>query len=326
VRFGWVVLLRESQALAGTPTQDRGFVSGNRFASTWFASLPVPLPRNYVQGIDTQRADLETGRASYLCGHWSLKGWWYYYIFGLLLKLPAGTLVLCALALLVGMLRLPNLNCWRDESVLLLPAVGILMLVSSQTGFSAHCRYVIPALPFLYVWAGRVACAAVGKAKAWSRVAIAALLSWTVFSSLAVYPHSLSYFNELVGGPLNGPSFLLGSNVDWGQDLLFLKQWLKQNPDARPFRLAYHGCVDPPALGLDFQGPTAGGFNQDLNGVPPGWYAVSVNCLFGDSMGHPRGAYTYFRRLRPAARAGYSIYIFWVRHDDRQNPAVRRFR
>lgn len=35
----------------------------NRFAGTWIGKLPVPLPANMVQGIDTQRYDFERGAA-----------------------------------------------------------------------------------------------------------------------------------------------------------------------------------------------------------------------------------------------------------------------
>jgi hypothetical protein len=48
------------------------------------------------------------------------------------------------------------------------------------------------------------------------------LVGWLVASSLWIYPHSLSYFNEAIGGPLNGAEHLLGSNLDWGQDLRYL--------------------------------------------------------------------------------------------------------
>jgi hypothetical protein len=51
------------------------------------------------------------------------------------------------------------------------------------------------------------------------------LICWTVSSSIWIYPHSLSYFNESIGGPLNGPDHLLGSNVDWGQDIRYLQWW-----------------------------------------------------------------------------------------------------
>ena len=50
----------------------------------------------------------------------------------------------------------------------------------------------------------------------------ATLACWYISSSLWVYPHSLSYFNESIGGPLNGPEHLLGSSVDWGQDELYV--------------------------------------------------------------------------------------------------------
>lgn len=58
---------------------------------------------------------------------------------------------------------------------------------------------------------------------------VGVLASWIFASSLWVYPHSLSYFNESVSGPLNGPKHLLGSNVDWGQDILYARQWYDGN-------------------------------------------------------------------------------------------------
>ncbi|HEX7446153.1 MAG TPA: hypothetical protein VF306_01335 [Pirellulales bacterium] len=54
--------------------------------------------------------------------------------------------------------------------------------------------------------------------------------------------------------------------------------------------------------------------------LQPGWYAVSVNFLYGyphivsDGIGNKpfldRAYYSYFRRFEPAAMAGYSIYIY----------------
>ncbi|MDR2641323.1 MAG: glycosyltransferase family 39 protein, partial [Planctomycetaceae bacterium] len=38
---------------------------GNRFEKTPFAYIPMPLPSNYIQGIDTQRLDFERGLPSY---------------------------------------------------------------------------------------------------------------------------------------------------------------------------------------------------------------------------------------------------------------------
>ena len=76
---------------------------------------------------------------------------------------------------------------------------------------------------------------------------------WLVLSSLWSYPHSLSYFNESIGGPLNGREHLLGSNTDWGQDLRYVRFWMESQdspPSMKSLRLAYHGLVDPAMLGF----------------------------------------------------------------------------
>lgn len=54
--------------------------------------------------------------------------------------------------------------------------------------------------------------------------AIVAALLATVSSTLRIYPHQLAYFNEAAGGPQNGFRHLLGSNFDWGQDVLLANQ------------------------------------------------------------------------------------------------------
>ncbi|MBX3436647.1 MAG: hypothetical protein KF861_04090 [Planctomycetaceae bacterium] len=51
---------------------------------------------------------------------------------------------------------------------------------------------------------------------------IATALLAAITSTLRVYPHQLAYFNELAGGPENGHTHLLGSNLEFGQDLLTL--------------------------------------------------------------------------------------------------------
>jgi len=88
------------------------------------------------------------------------------------------------------------------------------------------------------------------------RTLVAASFCWLVASSLWVYPHSLSYANELIGGPLNGSKHLLGSNVDWGQDLLYFKRgWYTSHLDATDtLILAYTGGLQPFDVGVRVDG------------------------------------------------------------------------
>src|SRR5690606_9937456 len=54
----------------------------NRFAGTFLGTIPVPLPSDYLLGIDAQRCDLEEYAApSYLRGNHRDTGWWYYYLY-----------------------------------------------------------------------------------------------------------------------------------------------------------------------------------------------------------------------------------------------------
>ena len=112
--------------------------------------------------------------------------------------------------------------------------------------------------PFAFIWAGRVARAVTFIGWRFGGLAAAALV-WSVTSSLWIYPHSLSYFNELVGGPRGGHAYLDNSNIDWGQDLLYLKRWLDRHPEAQPLGVAYDvPYVDPRILGITYTWPPVG--------------------------------------------------------------------
>lgn len=298
---------------------------GNRFAGTALGAVPVPLPSNYLQGIDRQKWDFERRQWSYLRGEWRTQGWWYYYVYGLAVKLPLGTWFLLLLTLSAALGRWGYSSPWRDQLVLLAPAAAVLILVSSETGFNHHLRYVLPIFPFIFIWVGQLARATVLRHRRIAWFAVAAL-TWSVGSSLWIYPHSLSYFNELTGGPRAGHAHLLDSNIDWGQDLLYLKRWLEEHPEAQPLGLAYsldvdtpYLLVDPGTAGIEYTippvGPPSEGYDPSIMADPlgplPGWYAISVRVT------HSRTKrYSYFQEFEPAAMAGYSISIYHITSDE----------
>ncbi len=227
-------------------------VLGNRFHDTWLAAVPVPLPEDYLSGIDLQRRDFEgIMPPSFLAGEWRRGGWWYYYLYALAVKVPLGKLALVGWSLVLLVLRHPANARFLDELTLWLPALAVLVLVSSQTGFNHHMRYVLPMFPFVFIAAAKLGYYL--QATRWKRgLVVVALLLGSVGSSLSVYPHSLSYFNELAGGPDNGHRYLLDSNIDWGQDLLYLKDWVEAHPEAASLGIAYHNYIDYRVCGATF--------------------------------------------------------------------------
>jgi hypothetical protein len=95
-----------------------------------------------------------------------------------------------------------------------------------------------------------------------------------------VYPHSLSYFNESIGGPLNGAEYLLGSNVDWGQDLRYLIWWLGDQSDIESISMAYYGSVDPSTLVLTRCVPVDQETLQNSSGLETHRLVLSCNILY----------------------------------------------
>lgn len=285
------------------PTTTDGIVpeTGNRFAGSILGELPVVLPRWFVGGIDMQKSETDGGKQSYLRGMISKKGWWYYYIYGFFVKTPLGMVGLIFVAsMLVADRRYTG--GWRAEAHLLIPAASVLMLMSAHTGLNRHMRYVLPIYPFLFVWASKPFRAfALGNSRLGILAVVLTLLM--IVSSLSIFPYSMSYFNELAGGPDRGPDHLLGSNVDWGQDMHRLKHWYDDHPSARPFYPQCATLLKPADFGIVADPMPAA--------ISPGWYAISVNYLHGAGERH-----RIFRSMRPVAKVGYSICIFHVTERD----------
>lgn len=302
--------------------------TSNRFAGTAIASLPVPLPADYVLGIDTLKRNFENNmKLMYLGGTFQTKGWWYYYLYGLAVKVPLS---------LWGLLILNCLWGWRyrtkglDEPLLLIAAVAYLAFISSQTGLNSHVRYALPIAPLLIVWISRLAVAWRQSERQVAMAVVVGLL-WLVTSTIRILPYNLSYFNEVAGGPLNGANHLLDSNIDWGQDLYHLRRWLSDHAPDEPVHIAYFGSYTPADIGIPFRlpprhVPVSERSETTPSGPIPGLFAISVNFLRGyrfflfDEKGNRQTLngteFTYFQKLKPIGRAGYSIYVYRLSLED----------
>ncbi len=301
---------------------------GNRFRSGILASVPVPVPENYLLGIDAIKSEFEHPEPSFAMSSWRDHGSWWYYLYGTAIKTPVGALAIIAMGLLLvarsSMLRI------TDKACLLVPPAMVFALVSANTGINDHLRYVLPAVPFLHVAAGATL------AELRSRrlqLTVIGLATWAAVSSLWIYPHSLSYFNEFVGGPKNGHWHLLLSNVEWGQDDGMVAEWLREHADAqevcvvlsmgkRPKWFGIQDTLDAPWIDIDQP-------HDDNRSLSPGLYVVSVNALHGDpyqivrlarqGMSAPSTGYQYFSGL-PAEMLGYGYRVFRI---DRPTPIGR---
>jgi hypothetical protein len=289
-------------------------------AAAWLAVLAAygfsgfPLPAPLIEGVRFQMAASSGGELpAFLNGAWSPTGWWYYYLEVVLLKTPIATLVLLA----VGVFEVARR--WRRELSslwIVIPPLFLIYILSFHYAKEYGVRYLLPAFPFLLLLAGR----GVDALLRWGRygtAVVGVLLAWQVAACTLNAPHHIAYFNELAGGPDHARHLLLDSNLDWGQDLGRLKEYL----DAQGMShicLIYFGHVDPRFYGIDYFFPPTQ--------PTPGWCALSANFLGGSPysvtyvgerilQANPN-VWTWFDQFKPVARVGRSIYIFNVTEED----------
>lgn len=145
------------------------------------------------------------------------------------------------------------------------------------------------------------------------------LLLLLSLTSLAIHPHYLAYFNALVGGPGNGWQWAVDSNLDWGQDLPGLAEYMAEN-GIDHFYAAWLGSAPLAAYGLaqgeplrvwpvGREDPMLDTFNPE--NPAPGVYVFSATQLQG-VYARDRARYAWFREREPTARIGYSLFVYDV--------------
>jgi hypothetical protein len=167
----------------------------------------------------------------------------------------------------------------------------------------------------------------------WKALLMGLLIFFNVAGVIRVHPYYLTYFNELAGGPQNGFTHLADSNLDWGQGLVALREWLQVNAPRRRIQLAYFGGLHPEVLGFEYDvpgilpepGPSENALDGDL-GPRPGLHVISANYLAGmdypvhDGMGGrrdiPERAYSFYRGLHPTAVIANCMFVYELTGDD----------
>lgn len=209
-------------------------------------------------------------------------------------------------------------------------------------------RHLLPTYPAMHVLIGGVA---LWLTKPVGKIVVGAFVSWLVIGSALSYPNYLAYFNLLVPQE-TAYQHLVDSNLDWGQDLPGLQQWLsKHHPpstDQQPVYLGYFGKGNAKYYGIEARSLNCVG--KSNTAYEAGIYCVSATTLQAvyeampghwnkiieeeyqtlkqahDTSADPHKlAYyrylrllVYLRHRRPDDQVGYSILIFKLSIDELQ--------
>jgi hypothetical protein len=277
-------LVNAAYLFKGTFRSWRDYAWESQAFRSWdLGSLPIPLPRVFVQGLDYSsylQEHVEVGRGlNYVLGRLSTHGVWYAFPLMILLKTPLAFFVLLGLAVAARRIDArPDRWTWLTW---LVPFGAVVACFSLFATAQLGIRYLLPGLATL------ILCAARGVAFAttpWRRVLVAVLLGWYSASTLSYHPHYIAYFNELIGRRVNAYRYLADSNLDWEDHSYFIARFQARHPEMAI-------AVAPP-------GPRAG------------YVLVGANQLVGI---YEPERYRWLReRFTPIGHVDYSHLLFYV--------------
>jgi len=294
------------------------------------------------------------GNTTYFLGEVSAAGWWYYFPIVFLIKVPLAFLILILIALFSSVYRIKKpfwqnpcqrFFQWAKEHFIefaLLSFLTLYWITSIRSNLNIGVRHILPTFPVLYVLVS-------GQISKWLTVSfqsvlekfqfslieilssiktaillcfkiylkyllVALLLFWYAFGTIKIYPHFLAYFNELAGGPSNGYKYVTDSNLDWGQDLKRLAQFVQEN-NIKTIYIDYFGG-DSPKYRLKDKYQSWWG-DRDPKELPPNsWLAVSATFLQGGrgwpvpGFNQKTGYYNWLNQYEPVTVIGHSIFVY----------------
>jgi 4-amino-4-deoxy-L-arabinose transferase-like glycosyltransferase len=298
-------------------------------------SLPAPTYWNSFLRVGRH---VSRGNPAYLLGETYVGGRWIYFPIAFALKTPLPALVLTGAAAVTALRaawRSPQ-ERWRGLVMVSLPASYFVMSIANKINIGY--RHLLPIIPFLYLIIARLDILAhpILKNPKQPRIsfptvrgsrftryvlyfAILALLLWQVFGTLQVWPFYLTYFNEIAGGPQNGYRYLADSNVDWGQGLKALREYLEEKPWSdvrlssftffiRPELYGIQATPLPPLADAPAVLPTR--YNPS-----PGTYVISASTLRGLQL-IDREMYNWFWHREPDEKVANAMLVYHVPERD----------
>jgi len=324
----------------------------------WASDKPIIRPlAEYSLGVLRVTHQISESHEIYFRGKVLPYGPWYYFPFVYFIKEPLAwwALVLLALIYLLPQLlkfahspiqKFKNfVNGYFEESAMILWLL-IYWATSMQGKLDIGVRHLLPTYPFAIILISgqisRISRTLQTKSKKLflSFIALIILISsWYLIENIKVFPYYLSYFNQTVGGPSGGYRYVVDSNLDWGQDLKRLKNWVDarnndndRNNDVEKIAVDYFGGGNPQYYFGDMEENwSSGKGNPSINSgqAPPiKWLAVSLNTLekaFGkNALGlnrNPNDEYRWLGEIKntppekgnvpePDFKIGTSIFVY----------------
>ncbi|MBN1405712.1 MAG: glycosyltransferase family 39 protein [Candidatus Omnitrophica bacterium] len=250
-------------------------------------NFPIPLGE-YILGILGIANHGHAGHMTYFLGKWSQQGSPLYFLTAFLIKTPIPVLLFLISGLVISLRKKFSIN----EYFIFMPLL-VCFIFASISNLQIGIRHLFPIYPFCFIIAGQAVYLWRYKI---AKIALPVICAWYLLIAFDAWPNYLSYFNEFAGGPDNGWKYLRDSNIDWGQDLPALSEYMAKN-NVKEISLEYFGEDAPHVYNINFRKLSSSEYDMPQQRM----YAVSAQYLE-----HVKWSQNH----QPVAKAGKSIFIY----------------
>lgn len=297
----------------------------NSIATFLYEKVPIPAPA-YLSSIGHAGSLSLAGIKGYFFGKILEIGEKpvYYDLVLILIKTQVPLLLLFIMTLLF--IRKLKFNL-KDEMFLLTPVVFI-FIIFSLNRFSFDIKHLLPIYPLLFIFVSKLVNIKFlyKKQNKLFNVILIMLSVWYILSTLLAYPFYLSYFNEFIGGSKNGYKYLSGANIDQGQDIYRLKEYLDENNIGHIW-FSFHGAQDPSLFGINHTYLPSGHwqvwvpefvpYKKDFSDIEEdctekqGIVVISTTNL-QNRFTNDKTCFNWLNEYKPIKRVGYSLFVYNV--------------
>ena len=303
----------------------------------WMAGIPyLRALAQYGLGLAMVLQRAVGGNTTYFLGEISNLGSRIYFPLVYFLKETLALHILTFAALFYGSWQFAKKKFYRwnyfaafvqqnIDQVLMLGFIALYWYSSVRSSLNIGVRHVLPTIPFIFLLVSQqISLWLEGDPETKTRLKqnikygiLAVFILWQAISVVRVYPSFLAYFNESIGGPSQGYKYVTDSNLDWGQDLRRLTDWVNENKIDKIYLDFFGGSIPQYYLGNRFL-PWWGERNpQDIQ-KEGGWLAVSASFLQGGrgklapGFYDKNGFYNWLNAYEPVDIIGHSIFVYYI--------------
>lgn len=279
--------------------------------------VSLVLPTYFKVGLLDVARHNQNGHAASLLGAYGTHGWWYYFPIAFALKTVISFLLVAVAALAWSAWRAVARSDRRHWWMLAPFALYALFAMSSNINIGV--RHFLPAMPFVFILGGALLARAVQSHRRAIGVALAAfVLLWSGMEAVRTFPNYTPYMNQLAIGRPHW-WYLSDSNVEWGDDVRALADYLKARGETRVTAALLGGWATLGRYGVQYVNAM-----PDDNRLAPDTRYTAIGASFLNGSTVPPGGpgtgresfetrvdyFDAYRQRVPEAVFGGSIYLF----------------